>query len=261
VSEVPWTEEARRRVATAPPFVRPGILKLMQVRARERGRTAITSEFLTEIRNESMLRVAKCIRGFGFEELSMAAFEVARAKMRKLPRKTAVIDEIRAFLDARVEKNQMILDKFRRYLESIPERGLPWMEEALARIERAPAAVREIAREAALERARQRREPVVTPEAVQEATDLMARAVGGAGEGPGGAAEPVEGMTLPWDLAARERLRRIPIPAVRALVVRRIEESARARGQSVVDLAAWEAAAPAPPPAAGLQRTGRPEGG
>jgi len=34
----------------------------MQKRVRERGRSIIDSEFLTEIRNESMLRVAKCIR-------------------------------------------------------------------------------------------------------------------------------------------------------------------------------------------------------
>ncbi len=94
--EIPWTAEARRRVEHAPAFVRLGILKLMQKRARERGRRVIDSEFLTEIRNESMLRVAKCIRGFGFEELSMAAFEAAKAKMRKLPRKVAVIEEIKA---------------------------------------------------------------------------------------------------------------------------------------------------------------------
>ncbi|HBL17056.1 MAG TPA: hypothetical protein DD417_10005, partial [Elusimicrobia bacterium] len=67
LSDIVWTDEARRRVDNAPAFVRPGILKLMPIRARERGRTVITSEFLTEIRNESMLRVAKCIRGFGFE--------------------------------------------------------------------------------------------------------------------------------------------------------------------------------------------------
>ena len=85
--EIPWAEEARRRLESAPPFVRPGILKLMQKRATERGKRVISSEFLTEIRNESMLRVARCIKGFGFEDLSMDAFEVAKAKMRKLPRK------------------------------------------------------------------------------------------------------------------------------------------------------------------------------
>ena len=39
----------------------------MQKRAHERGRAVIDSDFLTEIRNVSMLRVARCSRGFGFE--------------------------------------------------------------------------------------------------------------------------------------------------------------------------------------------------
>ena len=58
-NQIEWTEEARRRVDNAPSFVRPGILKLMVERARERGRSVITSEFLTEIRNKSMLISAK----------------------------------------------------------------------------------------------------------------------------------------------------------------------------------------------------------
>jgi hypothetical protein len=60
--EVVWTAETLRRVEHAPPFVRPGIYKLMVKRAKERGRELITSEFLTEIRNESMRRVARCIK-------------------------------------------------------------------------------------------------------------------------------------------------------------------------------------------------------
>ena len=135
----------------------------MQKRARERGRSIIDSEFLTEIRNESMLRVAKCIRGFGFEELSMDAFEVAKAKMRRLPRKVAVIEEIKAFLGERTQKNEMVLAKFQRYLEMIPDRGLPWTEEALARLERAPAFVRALARQTIEAEARRRGEKVVTP--------------------------------------------------------------------------------------------------
>ena len=135
----------------------------MQKRARERGRSIIDSEFLTEIRNESMLRVAKCIRGFGFEELSMDAFEVAKAKMRKLPHKVEVIEEIKAFLGERTQKNEMVLAKFQRYLEMIPGRGLPWTEEALARLERAPAFVRALARRAIEAEARRRGEKVVTP--------------------------------------------------------------------------------------------------
>ncbi len=248
MSEIVWTDEARRRVESAPPFIRPGILKLMPIRARERGRTVITSEFLTEIRNESMLRVAKCIKGFGFEELSMAAFEVAKAKMRKLPRKVEVIDEIKAFLDSRVEKNEMVLAKFARYLEMIPERGLPWTEEALARVQRAPAFVQGIARTAIEEEARRRKEPVVTPEAVERVMGQVA----GAGASPAvpeapRSAEPLQGVTMLWESVAEERLRRIPIPAVRAMVIRKVEAHARAQGLAVVDLTAYEAARGEPP--------------
>lgn len=153
----------------------------MQKRAHERGRTVIDSEFLTEIRNESMLRVARCIHGFGFEELSMEAFDVAKAKMRKLPRKVEVIDEIKAFLAAPTEKNEMIQSKFQRYLAGARRRG----------------------------------EKVVTPEAV-------------------------EGLTMLWSTGAEERLRRIPIPAIRRMIIQRVEAHARGQGLTVVDVDAYE---------------------
>lgn len=243
MNEIEWTEEARRRVENAPSFVRPGILKLMVARARERGRSVITSEFLTEIRNESMLRVAKCIKGFGFEDLSMDAFEVAKAKMRKLPRKLEVIEEIKAFLGERVEKNEMVLTKFRRYLQMIPERGLPWAEEALARIQRAPDFAQEIARRAAEEEARRRGEPVVTPEAVERVMGVAAAwRPGEPSAGETRTAEPLHGMRMLWEAAAEERIRRIPIPAVRSRVIQRVEAHAGARGLSVVDLEAYETA-------------------
>ncbi len=244
MSEIVWTDEALGRVENAPPFVRPGIRKLMVKRARERGKSVITSEFLTEIRNESMLRVAKCIKGFGFEELSMAAFDVAKTKMRKLPRKLDVIEEIKAFLAERTEKNEMILAKFSRYLQMIPERGLPWTEEALARVERAPAFVQGIARTAVEEEARRRGEPIVTPEAVEQVMGLaVARGSGEPALKATRAAERLHGMTMLWEAAAEERLRRIPIPAIRTLVIRKVEAQARAQGLTVVDLEAYAVAA------------------
>jgi hypothetical protein len=240
---IPWTAEARERVERAPAFVRPGILKLTEKRARERGRTLIDSAFLTEIRNEAMLRVARCIRGFGFEELSMDAFEVAKAKMRKLPRKVEVIGEIQALLAGRTEKNEMILARFRRYLETMPARGLPWTEEALARVQRAPAAVREMARGAIEAEARRRGEKVVTPEVVEAALGGLPAPAGASSEGAGVRADgPLIGVTMLWTAAAEERLRRIPIPAVRRMVAARVQAAARARGLEVVDLACYEAA-------------------
>jgi hypothetical protein len=240
---VTWTDEARQRVEHAPPFVRPGIWKLVERRARERGRTVVTSEFLTEIRNESMLRVAKSIRGFGFEELSMDAFEVAKAKMKKLPRKLEVIEEIKAFLGARTEKNDMVLAKFQRYLEMIPERGLPWTEEALARLQRAPAFVRALARAAIEAEARRRGATVVTPDVVEHVGAAFRPPAAEDAERAGPRANaPLEGVTMLWTAEAEERLRRIPIPAVRRMVIQRVEAAARARSLEIVDRTLYDEA-------------------
>ncbi|MBI4607592.1 MAG: PCP reductase family protein [Candidatus Rokubacteria bacterium] len=240
---IPWTEEARRRVENAPAFVRRGILKLMQKRARERGRTVIDSAFLTEIRNEAMLRVARCIKGFGFEELSMDAFEVAKAKMRKLPRKVEVIEAIKAFLAGRTQKNEMILDKFQRYLDMMPDRGLPWTEEALARLQRAPGFVRELARQAIEAEARRWGEKVVTPEVVDLTLGAARAGVGASPERTGARAdEPLQDVTMLWTAEAEGRLRRIPIPAIRRMVIRRVEARARERECQVVDVALYDEA-------------------
>lgn len=115
--EMVWAEEALRRVQAAPPFVRAGICKLMIKRARERGRTVITSAFLTEIRNKSMLRAGRRIRSFGFETLSMDVFEAAKQRMQKFPRKVKVIEEIRDHLRTRDKRDRGILARFKRHLK------------------------------------------------------------------------------------------------------------------------------------------------
>jgi hypothetical protein len=43
-----------------------------------------------------------------------------------------------------------------------------------------------------------------------------------------------------WSTGAEERLRRIPIPSVRRMVVARVEARCREQGLAVVDLAAYE---------------------
>jgi len=88
---VQWNADAWERVKQAPEFVRPGIRKLMVQRTVKRGYKYVTSEFLTEIRNESMMLVSKRVKQFGFEELSMGAFEEAKKKMSASPRKVAVL--------------------------------------------------------------------------------------------------------------------------------------------------------------------------
>lgn len=247
--EVTWTEEALHRVENAPAFVRQGIYKLMVKRARERGRQVITSEFLTEIRNESMLRVAKCIKGFGFEELSMDAFEVAKQKMRRLPRKIEVIEQIKAFLGERPQRNAMIIAKFTHYLQMIPATGLPWTEEALAWFQRIPSFVQDMIKPVIEKEAKQRKEKVVTPEIVQQVLGTLLssqeqnrnkKEEQHALEA-GRVAGSLEGMTMLWTAQAEERLRRIPLPPVRQMIIQRVEKQARQRGLTVIDLEAYEA--------------------
>jgi hypothetical protein len=232
-----WTAEARERLDRAPAFVRPGIVKLMAKRARERGRAVVDSEFLTEIRNESMLLVARCLRRFGLEELSSEAFDVARARMHRLPGKLRVIGEIERFLAGRTERNAMVLAKFQRYLEMIPDRGLPWTEEALARIQRVPDGVRPLARQAIETAAREARERLVSGAVVDRCLAGFGGAAPPTAEGPR-AGGPVPGVTMLWTAEAEERLRRIPLAPIREIVVRRAEARARSQGLQVVDAAA-----------------------
>ena len=146
--EIPWTEEARKRVANAPDFVRPGIYKLMQKKARQHGYQEITSKFLSEIRDESMQLASKRIRNIGFDELRMDAWDKAREKLKNA-RKKEVIDKIKAFLDERTVKNEGIITKFQAYLKTTDERvkkessSTPvWTDEAKQRLEKAPIFVR-----------------------------------------------------------------------------------------------------------------------
>ena len=66
-NNVKWSTEAWERVKHAPEFVRPGIRKLMVQRCVKRGYKIVTSDFLTEIRNESMMLVSKRVKGFGLD--------------------------------------------------------------------------------------------------------------------------------------------------------------------------------------------------
>lgn len=146
--EIPWTEEARKRVGNAPDFVRPGIYKLMQKKARLHGYKEITSKFLSEIRDESMQLASKRIRNIGFDELRMDAWDKAKEKLKNA-RKKEVIDNIKTFLGERTGKNEGIITKFQAYLKTadvaVKKEGssVPaWTEEAKQRLEKAPIFVR-----------------------------------------------------------------------------------------------------------------------
>ncbi len=163
--EIQWDADALARLANAPDFVRPGIRKLMGLRARQRGHTRITSEFLSEIRNESMLRVATVVRRFGFDAMEDDAFGEAKQRMHKRPRKLQVIDAIREFLGARTEKNEDIIAKFEQYMAVAPTRGVAWTPDALEWLEEHDA---EGVREDIEARVRALHLPVVSLELIQE---------------------------------------------------------------------------------------------
>lgn len=121
--EVTWSPEAWARLQNAPGFVRPGIKKLMVLRAKERGLKVVTSDFLTEVRNSSMMKVSRRLHRFGFKALSPEAFEVAKVKMRRRPRKVEVIEDIQHHLAGRKRKNRRIISLFKKYMASISQRG------------------------------------------------------------------------------------------------------------------------------------------
>ena len=258
--DVKWTEEALRRVENAPSFVRPGIRKLMVERAKKRGYKEITSEFLTEIRNESMMLVSKVIKNFGFEELSMDAFEEAKKRMKRHPRKLEVIEEIKDFLDQRIEKKEEIMEKFAEYLEVAPKSGMPWNKAALERIEKVPPFVRGMAKRAIEDAAKKRGDKIVSAEVIEtvyknmlppEVMKIMGITVEG-----GEATCPMDNIeehkseaqdlsqvcSMPWDPEALETVKRIPIPFVREMSIKRIEEYARDKGKEEVDFETFKEA-------------------
>ena len=115
--KIEWETEALERVKNAPDFVRPGIYKLMEKRAKEKGYKVITSAFLSEIRDESMQFASRRMNKLGFDELDMEAFDTAKAKTKN-KKKKEVINDIKNFLAERNVKNTDIINKFRKYLSA-----------------------------------------------------------------------------------------------------------------------------------------------
>jgi hypothetical protein len=79
---VRWAPEAWARLQTAPEFVRAGIQKAAERRARRMGLGEITSPALTRFRNQAMMKAVKRIRELGFTELTFEAFDAAAAEIR-----------------------------------------------------------------------------------------------------------------------------------------------------------------------------------
>ncbi|MBI5814851.1 MAG: radical SAM protein [Nitrospinae bacterium] len=169
--EVEWDEDARARVENAPDFVRPGILKLMPIRARERGVDRITSEFLSEIRDESMMLVTRRMRKMGFESLSMEAWDAAGGKSGKDSRKREVIENIKTMLEGRTGKNESIMAKFGSFFSDGAGEKMGWTPEASQRLEKAPEAFRPMARGFIEKFARENGYKYVTGEALDRAME------------------------------------------------------------------------------------------
>ncbi len=244
---VEWTPEAWERVKHAPEFVRPGIRKLMVQRAVRRGFKFITSDFLTEIRNESMMLVSKRVKQFGFEELSMGAFEQAKDKMKESPRKVEVIEEIEDFLAMRTEKKDDIIEKFKNYMDVAPTSGMPWSKEALAKMEKVPPFVLGMAKQTIEARARERGDKMVTPGIIEEVfTNIMPASAKEAmgmevteedlkqDEVIAQEAEKPPELELHWHDDALQKVQRIPIPFIRNMAIKRIEQEVKKEGLNEV---------------------------
>jgi len=127
LSPVTWSDEAWKRLLTAPDFVRSGIRKAAERRARKLGLQEIDSEHLTMFRNEAMMKAVKRIRSFGYNELTFDAFDTALEKTKRLqgnPQAVKRLEEIRQhFKDPHTKKPEggtlgaELMGRFRKYLK------------------------------------------------------------------------------------------------------------------------------------------------
>ncbi len=127
LSPVAWSDEAWRRLLTSPDFVRSGIRKAAERRARKLGLTEIDSARLTVFRNEAMMKAVKRIRSFGYNELTFDAFDTALEKTKRLqdnPQAEKRLQEIREHFKSPDSKKPDggtlgadLMDRFRKYLK------------------------------------------------------------------------------------------------------------------------------------------------
>ena len=128
-AEVPWSAEARSRLDNAPDFVRSGIKKAAERRARREGLTEIGSDDLTRFRNESMMKAVKRMKAFGFRELTFDAFKVAATKVKRLkgnPQAEKRFAEIRKHVEGKPDGigllDKQMVENMKKYLRDDGER-------------------------------------------------------------------------------------------------------------------------------------------
>lgn len=124
---VEWAPEAWTRLQTAPEFVREGIRKAAERRARRMGMRVITSPLLTKFRNQAMMKAVKRIRELGFTELTFDAFDAAKERIRLVslnPEAHDRLDTIRRYFETERHGQpgdllgQDLMRRFRAYLKN-----------------------------------------------------------------------------------------------------------------------------------------------
>lgn len=183
--EIPWDSDARERVERAPEFVRSGILKLMQKRANDRGKDKIGSEFLSEIRDESMMLVTRRMKKFGFDNLTMNAWATAKEKFKKIPAKSETIDIITTFLGKRPEKNDSIVNKFESFFGDTVGDKMGWTKGARERIANTPDFIRPMVISRMEKYARERGYKYVTEQTIDEVMEKLPFMAAMKGHNPG----------------------------------------------------------------------------
>ncbi len=120
---VAWSDDAWKRLLTSPDFVRSGIRKAAERRARKLGLREIDSAHLTTFRNEAMMKAVKRIRSFGYQELTFDAFEDALVKVKRLKGNEQAehrLAEIREYMKDKPDVGVLgeeLMGRFRRYLK------------------------------------------------------------------------------------------------------------------------------------------------
>lgn len=122
---VEWEDAALARVLSAPDFVRAGIKKAAEFRARKEGLARITPGDLTRFRNQAMMRAVQRMKGFGMQELSFDAYAIARERVPRLvdnPEADKRFEAIRSFVGARPAPGELLgrelLEKMRAELRT-----------------------------------------------------------------------------------------------------------------------------------------------
>ena len=108
---VEWDDDALARVLSAPSFIRAGIKKAAEFSARREGLARITSSDLTRFRNQAMMRAVRRMKGFGLQELSFDAYEIARERVPRLkdnPEADKRFDAIQSFVAAREHPGELL---------------------------------------------------------------------------------------------------------------------------------------------------------